>query len=529
MSQFKVLLLDGIDPGGVEVIQRTASITPVVHDKISREKLLEIIGEMDGVVVRSGTNIDREFIEKGQQLKVIGRAGVGVDNVDVDSATEHGVLVMNSPGGSTTTTAEHTIAMLFALARNIPQAYKTLKNRQWEKTKFKGVELAGKTLGVVGLGRIGSEVARKCQAIGMNVIAYDPYINPDAHLSSGLKLVEVQELFDQADFITVHSPLTDTTRNLINKKAIAQMKTGVRILNCARGGIVDEADLYEALKSGKVAGAAFDVFETEPNTQSPLLELENFIATPHLGASTVEAQRKVSEDICSQVADYLLRNTVRGALNFPQLEAGQVERYQHFVDLAGRLAAFIAQICDGRVQTVSIRYSGEVCDMNLNYLTSIIVRSLLAPVLREGINLINAMHVANLRGIKVQETRVPAPENFTNLIIIELKTDVESHRVSGTVFTDKLPRIVNVDGYPLEVVPRGNMIFFTNNDQPGVIGGIGTVLGQCNVNIAGMHLGREHEGGRALALLLVDNPVHNEVIERVRKLENILSAKVVRV
>jgi len=307
------------------------------------------------------------------------------------------------------------------------------------------------------------------------------------------------------------------------------MKTGVRILNCARGGIVDEADLYEALKSGKVAGAAFDVFETEPNTQSPLLELENFIATPHLGASTVEAQRKVSEDICSQVADYLLKNTVRGALNFPQLEAGQVERYQHFVDLAGRPAAFIAQICDGRMQTVSIRYSGEVCDMNLNYLTSIIVRSLLAPVLREGINLINAMHVANLRGIKVEETRVPAPENFTNLIIIELKTDVESHRVSGTVFTDKLPRIVNVDGYPLEVVPRGNMIFFTNNDQPGVIGGIGTVLGQCNVNIAGMHLGREHEGGRALALLLVDNPVHNEVIERVRKLENILSAKVVRV
>src|SRR2546422_5967561 len=296
MPQFKVLLLDGIDPAGVEVIQRTASITPVVHDKISREKLLEIIGEMDGVVVRSGTNIDREFIKKGQQLKVIGRAGVGVDNVDVDSATEHGVLVMNSPGGSTTTTAEHTIAMLFALARNIPQAYKTLKNRQWEKTKFKGVELAGKTLGVVGLGRIGSEVARKCQAIGMNVIAYDPYINPDALLSSGLELVSVERVFAEADFITVHVPLTDTTRNLINKKAIAEMKTGVRILNYARGGIVDEADLYEALRSGKAAGAAFDVFETEPNTQSPLLQLENFIATPHLGASTVEAQRKVSED-----------------------------------------------------------------------------------------------------------------------------------------------------------------------------------------------------------------------------------------
>ena len=363
----------------------------------------------------------------------------------------------------------------------------------------------------------------------MKVIAYDPYINTDAHLSSGLALVEIDQIFDQADFITVHVPLTEATRSLINQTTISKMKDGVRLLNCARGGIINEKDLYEAIKSGKVAGAAFDVFETEPNIQSPLLELDNFIATPHLGASTVEAQRKVSEDICRQVSDYLLKNTVRGALNFPQIEVGQVERYQHFVDLAARLATFISQICDGRMQTVSIHYSGEVCDMNLNYLTSIVVRSLLVPVLGEGANLINAMHVANRRGIKVQETRIPAPENFTNLIVIELKTDVDSHRVSGTVFTDKLPRIVDVDGYPLEVVPRGNMIFFTNDDKPGVIGGIGTVLGKCNVNIAGMHLGRERQGGRALALLLVDDPVRTEVIEQVRKLANILSAKVVRV
>jgi D-3-phosphoglycerate dehydrogenase len=529
MSRYKVLLLDGIDPAGVEIIQRTKAIEPVVHDKIPRDQLLGIVDDADGIIVRSGTAVDRELIQKAKRLRVIGRAGVGVDNVDLDTATERGVLVMNSPGGSTTTTAEHTIAMLFALARNIPQAYKTLKNRQWEKTKFKGIELAGKTLGVIGLGRIGSEVARKCQAMGMNVIAYDPYINPDAHLSSGLELVDLGSIFEQSDFITVHVPLSENTRNLINKTTIAQMKDGVRILNCARGGIIDERDLYDALKTGRVAGAAFDVFEVEPNTETPLLELENFIATPHLGASTVEAQRRVSEDICQQVCDYLLKNTVEGALNFPRLEAGQVERYQHFVDLATRLATFIAQICDGRMQTVSIHYSGEVCDMNLNYLTSVIVRSLLVPVLREGINLINAMHVAKLRGIKVLETRLPAPENFTNLIAIELKTDVESHRVSGTVFTDKLPRIVNVDGYPLEVVPHGNMIFFTNNDKPGVIGGIGTVLGRCNVNIAGMHLGREHQGGKALALLLVDNPVDDNVIREFRNIPNILSAKVVRV
>jgi D-3-phosphoglycerate dehydrogenase / 2-oxoglutarate reductase len=529
MAGHKVLLLDGIDPAGVEVIQRTKAIEAIVHDKMPRDRLLELVAEVDGIIVRSGTSVDRELIQKATRLRVIGRAGVGVDNVDLDAATERGVLVMNSPGGSTTTTAEHTIAMLFALARNIPQAYKTLKNHQWEKNKFKGIELAGKTLGVIGLGRIGSEVARKCQAMGMNVIAYDPYINPDAHLSSGLELVALEEIFSQADFITVHVPLSENTRNLVNVNTIQRMKEGVRILNCARGGIINERDLYDALKAGKVAGAAFDVFEVEPNTESPLLELENFIATPHLGASTIEAQRKVSQDICRQVSDYLLKNTVEGALNFPRLEAGQVERYQHFVDLAARLATFIAQICDGRMQTVSIHYSGEVCDMNLNYLTSVIVRSLLMPVLREGINLINAMHVAKLRGIKVQETRLPAPENFTNLIVIELKTDVESHRVAGTVFTDKLPRIVNVDGYPLEVVPHGNMIFFTNNDKPGVIGGIGTVLGRCSVNIAGMHLGREREGGKALALLLVDNPVSNDVIEQFRQIPNILSAKVVHV
>jgi D-3-phosphoglycerate dehydrogenase len=529
LTVFKVLLLDGIDPAGIDVIRQDQSIEPIVHDKISREKLLQLVEDADGVVVRSSTAVDRELMQRGRKLKVVGRAGVGVDNVDLDAATEFGILVMNSPGGSTTTTAEHTVAMLFALARNIPQAYRTLKDHQWEKNKFKGVELAGKTLGVVGLGRIGSEVARKCQAMGMHVLAFDPFINPDAHLSSGFELVDVQQVFQESDFITVHVPLTDVTRDLIDRNAIAQMKNGVRLLNCARGGIINENDLCDALKSGKVAGAAFDVFETEPNVDSPLLALDNFIATPHLGASTVEAQRKVSEDICRQVSDYLLKNTVVGALNFPRLEAGAVERYRHFVDLAARLSSFIAQICDGRMQTVAIRYSGEVSEVNLNYLTSVILRSLLAPALREGVNLVNAMHVAKQRGIRVQETRVPAPENFTNLIVIELKTDLETHRVSGTVFTDKLPRIVNIDGYPLEVVPHGNMIVFTNNDQPGVIGAIGTVLGRCSVNIAGMHLGREQEGGKALALLLVDNAVGNDVIAQFRQVPNIISAKVVHV
>jgi D-3-phosphoglycerate dehydrogenase len=344
-----------------------------------------------------------------------------------------------------------------------------------------------------------------------------------------LIMVDLPQIYEQSDFITVHVPLGDHTRRMINKDTISQMRDGVRILNCARGGIINEEDLYDALKSKKVAGAAFDVFETEPNTESPLYELENFIATPHLGASTFEAQRKVSEDICKQVADFLLKNTVYGALNFPQLDAGQVERYQHFVDLATRLSTFAVQLCDGRMQSVSIRYSGDVCEMNLNYLTSIILRRLLVPVLREGVNLINAIHVAKQRGIKVEETRVPVHENFTNLVSIEIKTDNESHRVSGTVFSDKLPRIVNVDGFSVEVVPRGNMIVFTNNDKPGVIGKIGSILGQCSVNVAGMYLGRERQGGKALALLLVDNPVRPEVIDQVRQIDNILTARVIRV
>jgi D-3-phosphoglycerate dehydrogenase / 2-oxoglutarate reductase len=529
MSTFNVLLLDGIDPAGVRILEKTGVIVPLVYDKISREKLLELVPEADGIIVRSATLVDRELMQKASRLRVVGRAGVGVDNVDIDTATERGILVMNSPGGSTTTTAEHAIAMLFALARSIPQAYFSLKNGKWEKGKFKGTEIAGKTLGVVGLGRIGSEVARKCQAMGMNVLAYDPFINPDTPLSSGLVLVSLEEIWEKADFITFHVPLTDETRNLVNNATIKRMKDGVRLVNCARGGIVHEEDLRKALKAGKVAGAALDVFETEPNPSTPLLEEENFIATPHLGASTVEAQRKVSEDICRQVSDFLLKKAVLGALNFPQLDAGQVEQYQHFVDLAGRMASFIGQISDGRIQSVALRYSGEVCDMNLNYLTSVVVQRLLSRTLREGVNLINAGHVARLRGIKVQETRVEVPENYTNLITIEIRTDVETHRVSGTVFTDRMPRIVNVDGFSLEVIPRGHMIYFSNNDKPGVIGNIGTVLGQSDVNIAGMQLGRDQEGGRALALLLVDNTVSGDVIQRLLKIENILTAKAVKV
>jgi D-3-phosphoglycerate dehydrogenase len=452
---------------------------------------------------------------------------VGVDNVDIGAATERGVIVMNSPGGSTTTTAEHTVAMMFALSRNIPQAYRLLKERTWDKSRFKGVELNGKTLGVVGLGRIGSHVAHVAQGIGMNVLAFDPFISPDAALSSGLQIVELDRIYAEADFISVHTPLTDHTRNLINVDTIAKMKDGVRIINCARGGIVSESDLYDALKSGKVRGAAFDVFEHEPNTDSPLLELDNFIATPHLGASTVEAQRKVSEDICKQVSDFLVHDAVTGALNFPQLEAGQLERYQHFVDLSSRLASFTGQLADGRIERVSIRYAGEVCDMNLGYLTSVILLRLLEPILKDGVNLINASHVARERGIKIEETRAPVPEKFTNLVGIEIGTDRESHSVSGTVFADRQSRIVSLEGSSIEVVPSGNMIFLTNEDTPGVIGRIGTLLGECGVNVAGMYVGRDRAGGKALALLLVDDVVDDGVVEQIRNIENILSAKAI--
>ena len=529
MSNFKVLLTDGIDKAGVDLLGNTDIIDPLVDAKPGREKLLKSVLEVDGIVVRSATQVDRELIEAAPKLKVIGRAGVGVDNVDIDAATERGVIVMNSPGGSSTTTAEHAVAMMFALSRNIPQAFRLLKDGTWDKNRFKGVELRGKTLGVVGLGRIGSEVARMARGIGMHVMAYDPFIRPDSEQAAGLQLVALDEIFAEADFVTVHTPLTDETRNLIDSTVIAGMKDGVRLINCARGGIVNETDLVDALSSGKVAGAAFDVFESEPNIDSPLFDLDNFIATPHLGASTFEAQRKVSEDICRQIADYLTKSTIRGALNFPQLDAGQLDRYKHFVDLVTRLANFIIQIAEGPMRGVSIRYSGEVCDMNLEYLTSTVIWKLLSPILGEEVNLINAIRIAKRRGIKLEETRVQVPENFTSQVEIEVRTEEGSWRVSGTVFTDKLPRIVAVDGYDLDVVPRGHMIFLTNDDKPGVIGNIGTALGKCNVNVAGMHLGRETEGGTALALLLIDAAIDEETVDQIRKIENVLTAKAIRI
>lgn len=525
MTDFRVLLLDGIDEAGVDILRRTRLIEPVVAPQLGRTELMETIRDMDGVVVRSATRVDAELIDRAERLQVVGRAGVGVDNVDVRAATRKGILVMNSPGGSTATTAEHTLAMMLALARNIPQAYRLLREGTWRRSGFQGVELEGKVLGVVGLGRIGSAVARKAQALGMLVIAYDPFLSPDAELGSGLEIVDLDWLLERADFITFHTPLTPETRGLINRTTISKMKAGVRLINCARGGIVDEACLFEALESGQIAGAAFDVFEKEPAADSPLIALDNFIATPHLGASTVEAQRKVSSDICQQIADYLLRRAVQGALNFPQMEPGRLERYGHFVDLATRLASFLGQLIEGRMRHVSIHYSGEAGDFDLKYLTSTIVRVLLSPILQEGVNLINAIHVAEQRGIRIQETRVPVPTNFTNLIEIELETDSETRKVSGTVFTDKVPRIVSIGGYALEFVPGGHMIVLTNNDKPGVIGSIGTLLGERGVNVAGMHVGRDQEGGQALALLLIDNAVDESVLEAIRRTRNVLSAR----
>jgi D-3-phosphoglycerate dehydrogenase len=528
-AEFSVLLLDGIDPAGVEILREAGVIDVRVEPKLERERLLGIVGQVDGIVVRSATRVDRELIDRAERLRVIGRAGVGVDNVDVDAATQRGVLVMNSPGGSTATTAEHTLAMMFALARNIPQACRLLKQGTWNRSLFRGVELEGKVLGVVGLGRIGSAVARKAQGLGMSVVAYDPFISTDADLSSGLRTVELDSLIEQSDFITLHTPLTSETRNLIDAAAMARMKEGVRLINCARGGLVDEKALYEALQSGRVAGAALDVFEEEPSTNSPLLGLDNFIATPHLGASTEEAQRKATIDIGRQLADYLVREAVQGALNFPQTDPAKLERYGHFVDLASRLASFLGQIVTGRMRVISIRYSGEACDLDLRYLTSTVVRVILNPILQEGVNLINAVRVAEQRGIRIQETRVPVPTNFANLIEIELETDSDLRRVSGTVFTDKVPRIVSIEGYALEFVPMGHMILLTFNDKPGVIGGVGTLLGERGVNVAGMHVGRDQAGGRALALLLVDDAPGDGVVDGIRRIPNVLTAQAIHV
>jgi len=463
-------------------------------------------------------------LEQAKGLKVIGRAGIGVDNVDIAAATARGIIVMNTPFGNSITTAEHAITLMLALARQIPEADTSTRAGKWEKNKFLGVEIFGKTLGIIGCGNVGSIVADRAIGLKMKVIAYDPFLSTERALKLGVEKVELDELWRRADFITLHTPLTDKTRNIVNAETLSQMKRGVRLINCARGELVDDAALGAALKSGHVAGAALDVFREEPATQSVLFGLPNVVCTPHLGASTMEAQENVALQIAEQMSDYLLRGAITNAVNFPSISAEEAPKLKPFIALAEKLGSFAGQLTESGIKQVQITYEGVVAQMNTKALTSAAVAGLLRPMLQE-VNVVSAPIVAKDRGIVVEETRRDTEGDFDSLITLAVVTDRQRRSVSGTVFADGRPRIVDIKGIRMDAEFAPSMLYVTNQDKPGFIGRFATLLGEAGINIATFHLGRESEGGNAIALVEIDGSVPAEVLDKVRHIPNVQQVK----
>ncbi len=513
----KVLISDSLSEEGINILKE-AGLEVVYKPGLSPEELKNEIAEVDALIIRSGTKVTRDIIEAAKNLKVIGRAGTGLDNVDIQAANEKGIVVMNVPGGNTLSAAEHTLALLFSLARRIPQANLSVKQGLWERKKFMGVELNGKTLGIIGLGRIGSIVAEKALCLKMHVLAYDPFISPEAAAEKGIELVSLDELFSRSDFITIHTPLTKETYHMIDRSAFEKMKPGVYIINCARGGIIDEEALYEAIVSGKVAGAALDVFEKEPvDPNHPLLKLDQVIATPHLGASTIEAQKVVAVEIAKQVVDYLLYGIVRNAVNVPSISAETLKVIQPVLNLGEKIGLLAAQISEGAIKEVEITYKGELAQLDTKPVTLALVKALLTPFLKEDVNYVNALLRAKERNIKVLEAKTSETEDFTSLISVKVKHTEGETLVEGTLFGKKEPRIVRINGFRLDALPEGHMLYIFNEDKPGVIGRIGTILGKHNLNISRMYVGQDPMKKRNIILLSLDQPPTKEALEELNK------------
>jgi D-3-phosphoglycerate dehydrogenase len=525
MSKPKVLISDKLSPAAVEIF-RARGIEADVKTGLAPAELRAIIGQYDGLAVRSATKVTAEVLAEAARLRVVGRAGIGVDNVDIKAATARGVVVMNTPHGNAITTAEHAIAMMFALARQIPEASASTKAGKWEKNRFMGTELFGKTLGVIGCGNIGAIVADRALGLKMKVIAYDPFLSDARALDLGVEKVELPELFARADIITLHTPLTEGTRNIIDARAIARMKKGVRIINCARGGLVVEADLAAALQSGHVAGAALDVFEVEPATENPLFGLENVVCTPHLGASTTEAQENVALQIAQQMSDFLLTGAVSNAINMPSVSAEEAPRLAPYMALCRNLGAFAGQLSvarDGGFRSVTIEYEGAASALNHRPLTAAALAGLLGPLM-EGVNLVNAPVAARERGIEVAETVHDRPSEYQTLVRISVTTDRDTRSVAGTLFAGAKPRLVEIKGIPVEAEFTRHMLYVTNKDQPGFIGRFGAALSEAGINIATFHLGRAEKGGDAICLVSVDEPVPEAVLASVRALPLVVNA-----
>ena len=525
MTAPRVLVSDKLSKTAVQIFKdRGVDVDYLPDLGKDKEKLLEVIGQYDGLAIRSATKVTEKIIAAAKNLKVIGRAGIGVDNVDIPTASKKGIIVMNTPFGNSITTAEHAIAMMMALARQLPEADLSTKASKWEKNRFMGVEVTAKVLGIIGAGNIGSIVADRAIGLRMKVIAYDPFLTPERAMQMGVEKVELDELFKRADFVTLHTPLIEATRNIINAEAIAKMRPGVRIINCARGGLVDEKALYDALKAGKVAGAAFDVFVQEPAKNNPLFEFANFIATPHLGASTTEAQENVALQVAEQMADYLVNGAVSNALNMPSISAEEAPRLRPFVQLAENLGLFAGQLTDDPIKGVRIEYAGDVAEMNTRALSSALLAGLLRPVLSE-VNMVNAPIVAKERGIAVDEVRQSQRGAYGTYVRLTVKTDKQERAVAGTVFSDGKPRIIQIKGIDMEAGFAPSMLYVTNKDKPGFIGRLGTLLGNEKVNIASFNLGRAAAGEDAISLVEVDGVVSDQVLERVRGLEGVVQSK----
>jgi D-3-phosphoglycerate dehydrogenase len=521
----KVLVSDNLSDLGVQILRDAEGIEVDVKVGLSPDELKAIIGEYEGLAVRGATKVTADVIAVADKLKVVGRAGTGLDNVDIKAASKRGIVVMNTPGGNTVTTAEHTLSMMMALARNIPQASASMKQGQWEKKKFSGTEILNKTLGIVGLGKIGAVVADRALALGMNVMAYDPFLSEDQAKQMGVKCSSLDEVFKEADFITLHVPLTEDTRNLINTKNIAKMKNGVRIVNCSRGPVVNEDDLAEAIESGKVAGAAIDVYAKEPPGLSRLVSLDKVICTPHLGASTKEAQDNVALAVADQIRDYLVNGTIRNAVNAPAVSGEALVTLKPFLDLAYRLGLFLGQTVQTGIKSVEAQYSGQVTAMELKPITTSFLTGLLTPIMQDDVNQVNAPMVAEERGIVVSETRVSKGEDFVSLLRFKVVTERQEHVVEGTLFGKAEPRMVRYGTFRGEFNLAGDLILLRGLDKPGVIGNVGMTLGERGVNISHFQFAREEAGGEALLFLNTDVRADDEALKALEALDHIVSAR----
>ena len=506
----KVLVSDKLSEAAVQIFRDRGIDVDFMPDVgKDKEKLAEIIGDYDGLAIRSATKVTEKILEKADKLKVIGRAGIGTDNIDKEAASKKGVIVMNTPFGNMITTAEHAIAMMFAVARQIPEASASTHEGKWEKSKFMGIELTNKTLGVIGAGNIGGIVCERAQGLKMKVIAYDPYLSQERADQMAVEKVELDELLERSDFITLHVPLTDQTRNILSRENLAKTKPGVRIINCARGGLVDEEALAELLKSGHVAGAAFDVFSEEPAKDNPLFHLPNVVCTPHLGAATTEAQENVAIQVAEQISNYLLTGAVENALNMPSVTAEEAKVMGPWIKLAGHLGSFIGQMTDEPIKAINILYDGVAAEMNLAALNCALVAGIMKKVNPE-VNMVSAPVVAKERGIQISTTSQDKSGAFDGYIKVTVVTGKRERSIAGTVFSDGKPRFIQIKGINIDAEVGAHMLYTTNEDVPGIIGTLGTTMGDYGVNIANFTLGRTHAGGEAIALLYVDEPVPAE-------------------